>query len=253
LLTLFNNGARAEITFAPDVEVDEVGLRLVSLASVAAVPNVRLYSVTVDCTIPEFVSWKSFEIDADPALTSVSGGETVEYTIHIRNTGTVPMVGFTITDEIPENTSLVAGSISAGGTETGGTITWEGIDVPVDGESTVSFSVTVDENLTGVTAISNVALVKSDATDPGAETFPPSDTDPNEPDDSGETGTDIPVDHTNTVTTWKGYAIADGASTTSVSGGETITYTIYIENTSNQDLEGLIVEDDIPLGTMYEP
>src|SRR5690606_37923949 len=58
LLTLFNNGTRAEIAFAPDVEVDEIGLRLVSIASVTAVPNVRLYSVAVDCTIPEFVSWK---------------------------------------------------------------------------------------------------------------------------------------------------------------------------------------------------
>src|SRR3546814_20201952 len=108
-------------------------------------------------------------MDAGPASTSVRGRETVEYTIHIRNTGTVPMVGFFITDEIPENTTLVAGSISAGGTETGGTITWEGIDVPVDGESTVSFSVPVDEHLTGVTQISNVALVKSDATDPKSE------------------------------------------------------------------------------------
>src|SRR5690606_30180677 len=180
LLTLFNNGARAEVSFAPDVEVDEIGLRVISLVSVAAVPNIRLFNVAVDCTEPEFVAWKSFEVDGDPALTSVSGGETVEYTIHLRNTGTVPMVGFNITDAIPDNTTLVAGSISDGGVEAAGTITWEGIDVPVGAETTVSFSVTVDENLTGVTEISNVALVKTDANDPGTETFPPSDTDRNE-------------------------------------------------------------------------
>src|SRR5690606_21554830 len=252
LLTLFNNGARAEVSFAPDVEVDEIGLRVISLVSVAAVPNIRLFNVAVDCTEPQFVGWKSFEINEDPALTSVSGDETVEYTIHLRNTGTVPMVGFILTDKIPDNTTLVANSITDGGVEAAGTITWQGIDVPVGEETTVSFSVTVDENLSGVTEISNVAYVKADEDDTGTPTYPPLDNEnPTEPDDTGDTGTDIPVEHTNTLTVWKGYTIADGTSTTSVSGGETITYTIYIENTSNQDLEGLIVEDEIPLGTTH--
>src|SRR5690606_23833839 len=84
LLDLFNNGTRNEISVASSVPVDEIGIRLEALASVNVMPNIELYNVSVDCTIPEFIAWKSFEINEDPTLTDVSGGETVEYTIHVR-------------------------------------------------------------------------------------------------------------------------------------------------------------------------
>lgn len=51
LLDLFNNGVRNTIEFAPNAEFDEIGLRLGSLVSIAAVPGVRLYDVSVDCTL----------------------------------------------------------------------------------------------------------------------------------------------------------------------------------------------------------
>ena len=51
LLDLFNNGARNTIAFTPNVAFDEIGLRLGSLVSIAAVPGVRLYDVSVDCEI----------------------------------------------------------------------------------------------------------------------------------------------------------------------------------------------------------
>src|SRR5690606_6811408 len=158
-------------------------------------PNLMLYHVVPQCVDPEFISWKSFVIDEDPALATVSGSETVEYTIHVRNTGTVPITDFIITDEIPDNTTLVASSISNDGNESGGVITWEGINVPVGGTATVSFSVTVDEDLTGIDFISNVALVKADEDDPGTPTWPPVDNEnPSDPDDTGDTRTDISVD-----------------------------------------------------------
>jgi len=258
VINLINNGETITVPFAPGQEFDRISVGISSVLNASVFPPVQLYSVERCATLADaaYVTWKSFEIDGDLALTSVEGGETVEYTIHLRNTGPVDLTDFIITDEIPDNTNLVPSSISDGGMEAGGVITWEDINVPVGGTATVSFSVTVDEDLTGLTEISNVALVQAYETDPGTGTVPPADNDDPSagPDPTATPGTptDILVDHTNTVTTWKGYAIADGASTTSVSGGETITYTIYIENTSNQDLEGLIVEDDIPLGTMYE-
>src|SRR5690606_8123142 len=106
-----------------------------------------------------------------------------------------------------------------------GVLTFTGIDVPVDGTATVSFKVTVDADLTGVAEITNVGLVKTDATDPGTETFPPSLTDPNEPDDTGGTGTIIPVDPISSLVSWKAYKVNDDLTITEVSGGETIEYT----------------------------
>src|SRR5699024_6433650 len=199
-----------------------------SIASVGVVPNVRLYSVEVDCTIPQFTAWKSYEIDGDATLTEVKGGEEVEYTIHVRNTGQVDIEDFIIIDTIPENTTFVE---STEGTENSGVLSFTGVDVPVGETATVSFTVEVNENLTDVTEITNVAFVKEEADDEGTETFPPSETDPNEPDDSGDTGTIIPVDQDNSLVSWKAYTVDGDATITEVSGGETIEYTIYVRNT----------------------
>src|SRR5690606_20337006 len=147
----------------------------------------------------------------------------------IRNTGAVPMADFMVTDAIPANTTYVANSADAsGGTETSGTVVFTGIDVAVGATATMSFSVLVNENLTGVTEISNVALVQANEDEPGTETFPPLPTDPNEPDDTGDTGTDIPVNPIHSVVSWKAYAVNGDASITSVSGGETVEYTIFV-------------------------
>src|SRR5690606_21287521 len=82
--------------------------------------------------------------------------------------------------------------------------------------------------------------------------FPPSETDPNEPDDSGDTGTVIPVDAIHTLVSWKAYTVDGDASVTAVSGRETIEYTIYVRNTGNQDLTNVIVSDVLPEGVAYE-
>jgi|GEM_PF-1164493 len=248
LADLLNNGNPADLTMIAENPVDEIAIRLSSLLGIGVAPNVRLYEVSPDCNLPQFVAWKSYEIDGDPALTSVKGGETVEYTIHVRNTGNVDIEDFVITDAIPEHT--VFGESTAG-TLDGDILTFTGIDVPVGETATVSFTVAVDDNLTGVSAITNVALVKANADDPGTETFPPSETDPNEPDDSGDTGTTIPVEQINSLVSWKAYTITDGASTTSVSGGETVEYSIYVRNLGNQDLTNVVVSDVLPEGVTY--
>src|SRR5699024_3048349 len=136
--------------------------------------------------------------------------------------------------------------------ENNGVLSFTGVDVPVGETATVSFTVEVNENLTDVTEITNVAFVKEEADDEGTETFPPSETDPNEPDDSGETGTLIPVDQDNSLVSWKAYTVDGDATITEVSGGETIEYTIYVRNTGNQDLTNIEVSDVLPEGVAYE-
>src|SRR5690606_8104460 len=231
------NGQAVNLPYTPGVPYDRISIGVKTLVGVEAFPALRVYNVQRECTTPRYVGWKSFVIDNDPALTSVKGGETVTYTIHVRNTGSVPLTDFTVTDDIPANTTYVAGSADAdGGVLDNGTITFSNVNVGVGQTETLTFQVAVNANLTGVSFIENVAMVKENPTDTGTATFPPDPTDPNEPDDSGDTGTDIPVDAVSDVTTWKGYSIANGPSTTTVSGGEQVTYTIYIRNNGNQDL-----------------
>ncbi|MCE7053263.1 hypothetical protein LZF95_01155, partial [Algoriphagus sp. AGSA1] len=249
LVDLFNNGANEEIRVALGVEVNEVAIRYRSLAGVSSNPSIRLFYILQDCETPTFQSWKSYIIDGDPALTSVSGGETVQYTVHVRNTGTVPMTDYLITDAIPAHTSYVDGS---GGVENAGVVTFDNLDIAPGATETVSFSVLVDANLTDVEFISNVALVKSLPEDPGTETYPPLDNEnPTDPDESGDTGTDIPVDPIFSAEIWKAVTVDGDASLTTVSGGETLVYTIFVRNTGNQDLTDLTINDELPLGVSY--
>ncbi|MBL1407162.1 Ig-like domain-containing protein [Sphingobacterium faecale] len=247
VVDLVNNGVAQEFIYKPSADIDEVALTLKSLVSIGVTPSVHLYYVLPDCNTPMFTTWKSFEVDGDPAVTTVKGGEEIEYTIHIRNTGSVDLTDYIITDAVPHNTSYIAGS---GGTFADGKVTFTGIDVAAGAPATVSFKVSVDADLTGVTKISNVALVKKDAADPGTQTWPPSPTNPGEPKTDGDKGTDIPVEQISSISTWKSaVATLAGATVASVSGGETIDYTIYIKNTGNQALTGVQVTEALPVGT----
>ena len=258
LAQLFDNGIAGEVTFSPDVEFDEIALRLDALAgSSVVVPNVRLYYIVSDCSIPEFDAWKSYqEAGTGTAIAQVKGDEEIVYSIHIRNTGTVDLNDYIVRDVIPAHTTYVTGSADAdGGIFANGEVVFNGVDVAVGATKVLTFRVKVDTDLTGVDKISNVAVVKKDENDPGAGTVPPADpsnpTDPHPTADPG-TPTDIPVQQIKDVLAWKAYAVANGLSATSVRGGEDVTYTIYVRNIGNQNLTGWSISDAIPQGTTFQ-
>ena len=249
VLDLINNNQNVEVPFKPDEEFDRISVGIKTLVSASVFPPVHLYSVErcYDLDDPEFIAWKSYVVDGDPSISEVKGGEEVEYTIHIKNTGAIDLHDLIIEDELPENTTYVSG-----GTEDAGVITFTDVEVLAGETETLSFTVQVEEDLTGVDVISNTALVKLDTSDPGEETYPPVDNEnPDDPDDSGDTGTDIPVDKIYEVESWKAYEVDGDASVTAVSGEETITYKIYVRNTGNQALTDIMVSDDLPEGVTY--
>src|SRR5690606_21232099 len=79
-------------------------------------------------------------------------GEELTFTITVKNTGEENYVGITIEDNIPENTTYLAGSATQGGSFSDGTLTWM-IDLPVGAEEAVSFKVKVVDDVVGVDAI----------------------------------------------------------------------------------------------------
>src|SRR5690606_23930702 len=89
---------------------------------------------------------------------NAQAGEELTYRIGVENTGAEDYKGITIEDEIPAHTTYVAGSATHGGEFANGTLSWT-IDVPFGKEVAVTFNVQVVEELEGVDAIRNVAVV----------------------------------------------------------------------------------------------
>ncbi len=247
VLNLINNGQLVELPFAPGQAYDRISVGIENLLNVSVFPPVELYSVTRCFALdkPEFVAWKSAD------QTSVKGGEEITYTIHVRNTGTRDLVGYLVEDKIPANTTYVAGS---GGVynSANNTVSFENVSVLAGEQQAYSFKVKVNADLTSVQFIRNIALVKNSPSDKGTETFPPSTTDPNEPDTNAEPGTKITVDAVKSIVSWKAYEVDGDKTKSTVSGGEEVTYHIYVRNTGNQELTGVQITDVLPEGVTWK-
>lgn len=197
--------------------------------------------------IHSVVAWKAYEVDGDATVTAVSGGETIEYFIFVRNTGNQDLTNVSIADLLPNGVTY-----QRGGSLTGNTVNFTLATLAVGATSEAQvFEVQVNDNLSDVNLIRNVAVISGDDL-PLTESFPPANnTTPTDPNITGDTGTDLSVIPTADIVTWKGFSIENGTSTTTVSGREKVTYTIYIRNESNRNLTGITVSDAIPVGTTF--
>jgi LPXTG-site transpeptidase (sortase) family protein len=100
-------------------------------------------------------------ITKNDGVTIVSPGATLTYTLTVENIGDQDATGVEVTDTIPANTAFV--SASAGGTESGGVVSWPAFDL--DAGDTTTFTVTVDVDdpfPVGVSTIVNTAHVEDD-------------------------------------------------------------------------------------------
>ena len=96
-------------------------------------------------------------------VTTAIPGDTITYTLTYGNTGSGDATNLVITDTIPANTTLVPGSISGGGTESGGVITWNlGPLLAGQINRTVTFAVTVDAGVLAGVVIDNDATANFD-------------------------------------------------------------------------------------------
>jgi uncharacterized repeat protein (TIGR01451 family) len=236
--TLFNNGGAHDVSLALDEEIDEIALRINSLVNATVgVPDVRLYYITQDCAEPNIVLWKSYEIDGDNTKTTVSGGEEIEYTIHVRNIGGRDLAGFTVKDELPQGLTWVSG-----GSHTSGVISFSDV-VLIDETVTFKFKAKVAQDLTDIDEIKNIAVVKLPGVDDDFESYPPvNNTNPTDPDTTKHPGTVIPVTPVYDFTVVKN-GESDGANSNQAQIGDEITYTITVKNTGNKKLTNISVKD----------
>ncbi|RFM26858.1 DUF7507 domain-containing protein [Deminuibacter soli] len=203
-------------------------------------PNGECYTPLPTNQIKAFDTWKVVA-DQD-GNDQAHAGETLTYTIHVKNTGSVTIGSISITDPIPAHTSFVTGSAGGGVyNSTTNTVSYSWSNLKVEQDTTVSFSVLVNNDITGVTVISNQATVTGDTITHTSGC--------GEKDVNGSCTTDIPVQGTKHFDTWK--TVADDNGDGKAQSGERLVYTIHVKNTGSVSIENITVTDKVPAFTSF--
>jgi uncharacterized repeat protein (TIGR01451 family) len=222
-------------------------------------------AITIE-SAPDFLVQKvSADLTDDPAV--LRAGETLRYTITVRNVGTDHATDAVLRDQVPVNTAYVPGSTTLNGAavaDVGGLSPLvDGILIntpadptpgvmPVDttgsadGLATITFDVVVDPSVADGTVISNQGFVT--ALDGGVFDQPSDDPDtPVADDPTRDIVGSLPL-----LFASKDVAIQVDAGTPGVADpGDVLRYTISIHNSGAVAADGVVLTDGVPANTSY--
>ncbi len=213
------------------------------------------------------ITYVSSDLSASTkAVSSVTPvtGQTLTYTLVVKNTGNAPATGVVVTDAVDTTklTNIVPGQ---GGNLSAGTITWNPTTTPAlgsvgtspAGDVTLSFTAQVLSTLTDGTVIANQAILSSTT-----QTGIPSD-DPATPavDDSTLATVREPIASLfKRIVERNGAALPNdpanppgvtGALTTTVVPGDVLTYALFFFNTGSRDASSFTAKDGVPQWTDF--
>jgi uncharacterized repeat protein (TIGR01451 family)/fimbrial isopeptide formation D2 family protein len=219
---------------------------------------------------PAFEVWKtSQDRTGDPA--ELMAGDTLRYTITVKNVGNENAVNTRLQDQIPANTTYVANSTTLNGSPV--TDPAAGISPLQNGllirapenatpgamradatattanVATVTFDVVINSNVVAGTIISNQGFVTADGEGSGPAPEEPTD-DPATPvldDPTRDVVGNVPlVDAHKTV-----QILVDNGSVGIVDPGDVLRYTIAITNVGTAPATGVVFTDAVPVNTTY--
>ncbi|UCB54823.1 MAG: DUF11 domain-containing protein [Thiotrichales bacterium] len=225
---------------------------------------------TLISSAPQFEVFKtSQDLSGDPNM--LLSGDTLRYTITVRNVGSENAVNATLRDQLPANTTYVAGSTRLNGAVVadlaGGVLPLQnGILInalenttpgfmradtaaTANNRATISFDVVINNNVVNGTVISNQAFLLASGAGSGPMPDTPSD-DPATPVPDDPTldvvGNQPLVDAHKTVA-----IVVDNGSPGIVDPGDRLRYTISISNMGATPATGVTFVDAVPANTTY--
>ncbi|WP_275291750.1 hypothetical protein [Amycolatopsis sp. La24] len=226
-------GGQATLTVHVRIDDATIGATLINRAKVTegpppTVPPERQCKDDATASCAEtVVPGTKIEIAKTADKASANPGDTVTYTVVVRNTGQVAARGATFTDDLSKVLDdAVYNNDAAPAAQTSYTapkLTWTG-DLPVGGSATITYSVTVKNPVTGDHKLVNTVT----STTPGSNCAAGS-TDP-------RCGTTTPV---------SGIRISKTADPASAKPGDTVKYTVTVANTGQTPLSGATFTDDL--------
>jgi uncharacterized repeat protein (TIGR01451 family) len=206
---------------------------------------------------PIAVTGLTFFIDATKTVADLNGGtvlpgDTLQYTVVLTNTGAGPVTNVVFADTLPANTLYVPSSLTTtkGTPQVSGstTVSVDGFGLATSESVTITFQVVVAAGTPVGTLISNQGSVDSTETTPE-----PTDVDGN--DGNGDQPTDVIVGG---LTPDQGLTAqklvqfkTDADSSSSITAGDTMTYTVVIRNAGNVPVTNVTFADVIPAGLTY--
>ncbi|MDR4430833.1 DUF11 domain-containing protein [Bacillus anthracis] len=236
-------GASVIVTF--EVLIDEIplGNNVVNSANVTGdfLVNPTEPPITVtepSNTVMTVVNSSGLNVIKSVSATEAGVGDTLTYTVRIQNSGTVAATNVSFLDPIPSGTTFVANSVIINGTPQPGLNPTTGFplaNIPVGGMVTVAFQVTIT-SVPPNRVLPNNANVTAD--------FQVS---PLQPPITIVTISNIVVTRVNVGS----LNVMKSVNTLQAGVGDTLTYTILIQNTGTVPATNIIFQDPIPSGTAF--
>ena len=161
-------------------------------------------------------------------------GQTITFTLTISNDGPDDAAGVSVEDAVPNGYASV-GSISDGGTYSGGTVSWSGLSVASGGSIAVTFDAEVQ-------APPAVFLNTAEVT--ASDQFDPDSTPGNDDGDQSEDDEDA----AGLFPTVSDLSLVKSVSDSTPNVGDTVMFTVTVSNAGPDDATGVSVVDSVPAG-----